>query len=135
MNRTAHDPGDAPRHSRTAVPALILHLALSADWQAARATGEYRVSTLGRTLEQEGFIHACADRAQLDGVAGRFYRGVTEPLTLLTVDPRGLDVRMEAPAAPDTGTGPAPASTETFPHVYGPIPVRAVVSATPFTLP
>ncbi|GGL46659.1 DUF952 domain-containing protein [Planomonospora parontospora] len=124
MNGAAHDPGG----SRAAVPEVILHLALSADWQAARTTGEYRVSTLGRTLEQEGFIHACADRAQLDGVADRFYRTVTEPLTLLTVDPRGLDVRMEAPA------GPAPAATETFPHVYGPIPVFAVISATPFTL-
>ncbi|GAA3133545.1 DUF952 domain-containing protein [Planomonospora alba] len=103
----------------------ILHLALTADWQAARTAGEYRVSTRGRTLEQEGFIHACADHAQLAGVARRFYRGVTEPLTLLTIDPAGLDVRLEA--APDTG--------EAFPHVYGPIPVRAVVSATPYTPP
>ncbi|MFC4061312.1 DUF952 domain-containing protein [Planomonospora corallina] len=102
---------------------VILHLALTADWQAARAAGEYRVSTLGRTLEEEGFIHACADHAQLTGVARRFYRGVTAPLTLLAVDPTGLDVRLE------------PAAGETFPHVYGPIPVRAVVSATPFTLP
>lgn len=99
----------------------ILHLALAADWDAAQATGEYRVSTLGRTLEQEGFIHACADRTQLDGVADRFYRGVTAPLLVLTIDPTGLDVRLEIPG--DTA--------EAFPHIYGPLPVTAVISATP----
>ncbi|WP_449064468.1 DUF952 domain-containing protein [Planomonospora algeriensis] len=123
MNHPADGPADDPAD----VPAVILHLALTADWQAARTAGEYRVSTLGRTLEQEGFIHACAGPAQLRGVADRFYRGATEPLTLLTIDPAGLDVRMEPPA--DPAAGPA----ETFPHVYGPIPLAAVVSATPFT--
>ncbi|MFB9891506.1 DUF952 domain-containing protein [Planobispora takensis] len=103
----------------------ILHLALSADWDRARAAGEYRISTLGRTLEQEGFIHACADHVQLAGVVRRYYRDVTEPLTLLTVDPEGLDVRLEVP----------PGAAEAFPHIYGPIPVSAVLSATPFTLP
>ncbi|MBG0816550.1 DUF952 domain-containing protein [Planomonospora sp. ID82291] len=131
MNGTAHDPANGP----APVPAVILHLALDADWQNARTTGEYRVSTLGRTLEQEGFIHACADRAQLDGVADRFYRDVTEPLTLLTIDPTGLDVRMEPPAGPPATPAPDPAPTETFPHVYGPIPLSAVVTTTPFTLP
>ncbi|MBG0831926.1 DUF952 domain-containing protein [Planomonospora sp. ID67723] len=111
----------------------ILHLALTADWDAARAVGEYRISTLGRTLEQEGFIHACADRVQLDGVVHRFYRGVTEPLTLLSVDPTGLDVRYEAPAGPG-GPGREGAGGEVFPHVYGPIPVSAVISAVPFGL-
>ncbi|MFD0884285.1 DUF952 domain-containing protein [Streptosporangium algeriense] len=101
----------------------ILHLALAADWDAAQPEGEYRVSTLGRTLEQEGFIHACADHTQLAGVADRFYRDVTAPLLVLTIDPAGLDVRLETPAD----------SAETFPHIYGPLPVTAVVSATPYT--
>ncbi|GAA3446977.1 DUF952 domain-containing protein [Planomonospora venezuelensis] len=112
----------------------ILHLALTADWDTARTTGEYRISTLGRTLDEEGFIHACADRAQLNGVAHRYYRHVTEPLTLLTIDPAGLDVRSETPAG-GAGTEDGRTPQETFPHVYGPIPVSAVVSATPFTLP
>ncbi|GAA3097962.1 DUF952 domain-containing protein [Streptosporangium carneum] len=103
----------------------ILHLALSADWDAARQAGEYRVSTLGRTLEQEGFIHACADHTQLNGVVQRFYRDVTEPLVLLTIDPRDLDVRLETPADSD----------EAFPHIYGPLPVTAVITATPYTTP
>lgn len=103
----------------------ILHLALTADWDAARTAGEYRVSTLGRTLEQEGFIHACADHTQLNGVFERFYRDVTAPLLLLTIDPAGLDVRLEIPED----------SAEAFPHIYGPLPITAVVSATPFPLP
>ncbi|MEV8637116.1 DUF952 domain-containing protein [Streptosporangium sp. NPDC051023] len=101
----------------------ILHLALTTDWNAAQTAGEYRVSTLGRTLEQEGFIHACADHTQLHGVAQRFYRDVTDPLVILTIDPTGLDVRLETPTD----------STEAFPHIYGPLPVTAVISTTPFT--
>jgi uncharacterized protein (DUF952 family) len=100
----------------------ILHLALAADWDAARTAGEYRVSTLGRTLEQEGFIHACADRDQLNGVVRRFYRDVADPLVLLSIDPTGLDVRLEVPGD----------SAEAFPHIYGPLPVTAVISAVPF---
>ncbi|MER5325083.1 DUF952 domain-containing protein [Streptosporangium roseum] len=100
----------------------ILHLALAADWEAAQPAGEYRISTLGRTLEQEGFIHACTDHAQLEGVIQRFYHDIDQPLILLTIDPAGLDVRMEIP----------PDSTETFPHIYQPLPLRAVVSATAF---
>ncbi|MEU9833996.1 DUF952 domain-containing protein [Streptosporangium sp. NPDC048047] len=103
----------------------ILHLALAADWDAARQAGEYRVSTLGRTLEEEGFIHACADEAQLHAVARRYYRDVTGPLLLLTIDPTGLDVRLEIPAGAE----------EAFPHLYGPLPLTAVVSAAPYSRP
>ncbi|WP_326640100.1 DUF952 domain-containing protein [Streptosporangium sp. NBC_01755] len=103
----------------------ILHLALASDWDAARRTGEYRVSTIGRTLDEEGFIHACASHEQLRGVVERFYSDVTAPLVLLSVDPRGLDVRMEVPAD----------SSEAFPHIYGPLPVTAVTSVLPFAPP
>ncbi|MDH2425912.1 DUF952 domain-containing protein [Sphaerisporangium sp. TRM90804] len=102
----------------------ILHLALAGDWEAAQAGGEYRVSTIGRTLEQEGFIHACSDLAQLRGVAERYYADVAEPLVVLTVDEGllGSPVALEVP----------PGAAEAFPHVYGPIPVPAVVSVEPF---
>ncbi|MFC6085626.1 DUF952 domain-containing protein [Sphaerisporangium aureirubrum] len=103
---------------------MILHLALAADWAAARQAGEYRVSTLGRTLEQEGYIHACSGREQLDGVAGRYYGGVTEPLVVLAIDESllGCPVVLETP----------PGAAERFPHIYGPVPAGAVVSATPY---
>ncbi|WP_344921742.1 DUF952 domain-containing protein [Streptosporangium oxazolinicum] len=103
----------------------ILHLALASDWESARQAGEYRVSTIGRTLDEVGFIHACADHEQLRGVVERFYRDVADPLVLLSVDPTGLDVRMEAG---DDAPG-------AFPHIYGPLPITAVTSALPFTPP
>jgi uncharacterized protein (DUF952 family) len=103
----------------------ILHLALADDWAAAVSAGDYQVSTLGRTLAQEGFIHACAGMDQLRGVAGRYYTGVTEPLVVLTIeeDLLGCPVVFEVP----------PGAQEAFPHIYGPLPVEAVVTVTPFT--
>ncbi len=108
-------------------PRTILHLALAADWRNARTHGEYRVSTIGRTLDQEGFIHASADTTQLHGVAARYYADTAEPLLVLTIDTDLLPapVRLEIP----DGT------TEAFPHIYGPIPVTAVISADPYRRP
>jgi uncharacterized protein (DUF952 family) len=106
---------------------MLFHLALASDWELAEKAGEYRVSTLGLTLEEEGFIHASADMDQANGVAGRFYRDVTEPLLLLAIDESllGCPVRFEVPEG----------TTEAFPHIYGPIPTTAVITATPFTPP
>jgi uncharacterized protein (DUF952 family) len=81
------------------------------------------VSTRGRTLEDEGFIHCAASAAQGLGVADRFYDDVEEPLVVLTVDPHRLpyEVRFEA----------APGTTEAFPHIYGPLPTHAVTDVRP----
>ena len=97
----------------------IFHIALLRDWEAAREGGEYRVSTLGRSLEDEGFLHA-SYAGQWPGVLEAFYAGVQEPLVLLEVDPERLDVPVvvEQP----------PGADQSYPHVYGPLPVSAVVS-------
>lgn len=102
---------------------MIFHIALTSDWAAAKEAGEYRVSTCGRTLAEEGFIH-CSRRDQLAGVFDAFYADLTEPLVLLTVDPAllGAEVREEEPA-PGAGL---------FPHIYGPIPVAAVTEVRPY---
>lgn len=103
---------------------MIYHIALAADWDAAVAAGDYRVSTLGRTLDDEGFLHASTS-AQVRGVADAFYAGVREPLVLLTIDERRLTVPLQWDAVPGR---PDP-----FPHLYGPLDVDAVVLATPLT--
>jgi uncharacterized protein (DUF952 family) len=104
------------------VPARIFHLALASEWEAARRSGSYTTSTRGRTLADEGFIHASrADQWQ--GVRDRFYADVDEPLVLLVIETARLDVPVVAEPVPD--------STETFPHVYGPLPTSAVVHALP----
>ena len=101
----------------------IFHLALLRDWEEAQRTGAYTVSTRGRTLAEEGFIHASrAD--QWTGVRDRFYADVTEPMVLLRIDPALLDV-------PVVDEEPFPGATETFPHIYGPLPAAAVVRAIP----
>lgn len=100
--------------------ARIYHLALARDWAEAQVAGEYAVSTLGRALAEEGFIHASRED-QWRGVRERFYSDVTEPLVLLVIDPDRLhaEVREEE----------VPGSDETFPHLYGPINLDAVVEA------
>ena len=98
----------------------LFHLALRRDWEEAKEAGEYRVSTRGRTLAEEGFLHASYAH-QWQGVRDAYYADVSEPLVLLEVDPALLDVPVveEVPAGGD----------EAFPHVYGPLPVAAVVTA------
>jgi uncharacterized protein (DUF952 family) len=106
----------------TEPPVRIFHIAKVADWESAQAAGEYRVSTLGRTLEQEGFLHA-SRAGQWQAVYDAFYAGVDEPLVLLEIDSGllGVPVVEEAP----------PGTDERFPHIYGPLPVAAVVAVSP----
>lgn len=100
----------------------IFHLALRSEWEAAQQVGGYATSTLGRTLADEGFIHASRGD-QWQGVRDRYYRDVAEPLVLLVIDTD----RLSSPVVEET----PPGSGETFPHVYGPINTDAVVQAVP----
>ncbi len=52
----------------------LLHLAEAPLWEAARGTGTYEMSTRGRTLQEEGFIHLSLPH-QLPGVARMLYGG------------------------------------------------------------
>ncbi|MFH9861339.1 DUF952 domain-containing protein [Streptomyces sp. NPDC017202] len=106
-------------------PTHILHLTERSLWDEARAHGTYRMSTRGRTLEQEGFVH-CSTRAQLPAAAAFLYgsREGPDDLVVLVVDPARLDVPVTY-EAPEAGA-------EKFPHVYGPIPVDAVVEVQPW---
>ena len=97
---------------------MIYHAALPVDWETAQRTGMYTVSTRGRTLDEEGFIHASYEW-QVEGVVNRFYSDVDE-LVLLVIDRDGLDV----PVIDESRTGDP--TDERFPHVYGPLPVGAI---------
>ncbi|MFF4904857.1 DUF952 domain-containing protein [Streptomyces sp. NPDC001260] len=100
----------------------IVHLTERSLWEAARATGTYEMSTRGRTLGQEGFVH-CSTRAQLPATARRFFAGLDD-LVVLVIDPDRLAVPVKYEANTPGG--------EEFPHVYGPIPVNAVVDVEPW---
>lgn len=94
----------------------IYHLALASDWEEAKLSGGYTTSTLGRTLAEEGFIHA-SRAEQVEPTRRRFYGDVTEPLLLLVID---TDL-LTCPWRED------PAGDDTFPHLYGPPNADAVV--------
>jgi uncharacterized protein (DUF952 family) len=101
----------------------IFHIALASEWADAQRTGRYTTSTLGRNLDEEGFIHASrADQWQ--GVQRAFYADVSEPLVLLEIDTDRL-------TSPVVQEQPAEGVEETFPHVYGPINADAVVNVAP----
>jgi uncharacterized protein (DUF952 family) len=104
----------------------VLHLALASDWADAERAGRYEVSSRGRTLAEEGFIHTSTSR-QVDGVLGRYYADLDPAgLRLLVIDVPELE-RAGSPVRWDEVTGaPAP-----FPHIYGPIVPAAVVAVLP----
>ena len=91
---------------------MILHLAPGETWRAALMRGTY---------ESPPFVH-CSTGRQVR-VPWRTLYATTDDLILLLIDEStiGAPVRYEA----------AVAGEEAFPHVYGPIPVPAVVAAEP----
>ncbi|HWF83075.1 MAG TPA: DUF952 domain-containing protein [Streptosporangiaceae bacterium] len=102
---------------------IIYHIAFEADWSLAAQTGEYRVSTRGRTLAEQGFIHA-SDAHQVAGVANVIYRQ-DDGLVVLEIDAAKLRPEVRYESVPDSG--------ELFPHIYGPLNVDAVVAIVPLT--
>jgi uncharacterized protein (DUF952 family) len=95
---------------------LIYHYCPRADWEAAVAAGRYTAGS----LETEGFIH-CSPRDRLHESATRLARGRTD-LVVLEIDESLLgDITVW-----EEGDPPHPDGL-LFPHVYGPIPVGAVV--------
>ncbi len=109
-----------------AVPDVVYHLALRDEWAEAQASadGQYRRSTLGHSLDDVGFIH-CSKPHQAPVIADVVYAG-REDVVLLTVDTSRVpsEIRVEASDKPG----------ETFPHIYGPLPVDAVVREQPVPL-
>jgi len=104
--------------SNVEITGRIYHLALRDEWrQAVDSGGHYRRSTLGRSLEQEGFIH-CSFAGQVEVIADLVYRGRRD-VVLLVIDPSRLQADLHVENL-DGGN-------ELFPHVYGPLPIDAVI--------
>jgi glutathione S-transferase len=102
--------------------ARIFHIAEARLWDVALSDGEYRQSTLGRTLDEDGFIH-CGRLDQVVPVANAAYRGQRD-LVLLVID-RG---RVHAEVRDENLEG----GTDLFPHIYGPLNLDAVIEVLPF---
>ena len=100
---------------------LIYHIAFAEDWALGSRVGEYTISTRGRTLAQQGFIHA-SDAHQVAAVANFIFQA-DDGLIVLTIDTD----RLQSPVRYEN----VPGSDEAFPHIYGPINADAVIAATP----
>lgn len=96
----------------------LFHFADPADWAAAGPRGAY----VPADFAAEGFIHA-ATEAQVPGVVERHLRG-RGPRVRLTLDAEAL--------RPLLVFEWSQASNDLYPHVFGPIPLAAVVAAEPF---
>lgn len=96
---------------------MIYHLTEPERWARSLAEGVHTGSTRGVELNDEGFIH-CSTAAQWQATRDRFY-GDLDVVLLLHVD----EARLGSPVVHER-LGDAPAE---FPHVYGPIPLDAVV--------
>ena len=100
---------------------MILHITTRAAWDDAVAGAAPYTHP---SLEAEGFIH-CSTDAQLPGTLDRHFAGTDRTaLVALVVDPARLPADAELRWEPSTGG-------EDFPHVYGPIPLDAVIDVRP----
>jgi uncharacterized protein (DUF952 family) len=93
---------------------MIYHIA-SKETIAATGSGEYAPAS----FHSDGFIH-CSSADQIEGVANAYYRDV-EGLVLLCID----ESRVKAVVRWEALDG----AKEEYPHVYGPIPLAAIVKA------
>ncbi|MFD6534116.1 DUF952 domain-containing protein [Streptomyces sp. NPDC060184] len=111
---------------------FLLHLTERSLWTAALHEGAYTWSTRGRTLQQEGFIHLSHPH-QLPAVARMLYGSGSGSgsgskdveLVVLVIDPARLTAPLRHEAMSEGG--------EEFPHLYGPLPVDAVVEVRAWT--
>ncbi len=99
----------------------LYHIASAQGWAQAQRDGEYRMSTRGRSLTEEGFIHA-STASQVAPVANAFYAG-DHDLLLLVLDPERIQ--------PEIRYEQVPGWADPFPHIYGPLNLSAVLRAVP----
>ena len=92
---------------------MIYHLAEPADWSARTDT------YVAPSLESDRFIH-CSTSEQVDRVAAEVFPGRND-LVLLTID----ESRLPYPVVYEDLYG----SGQDFPHVYGPVPLEAILDA------
>jgi uncharacterized protein (DUF952 family) len=103
------------------LPAVLVHICGAAEWRSAQGEGELRPDSLA----SNGFVHLSTPE-QVHLPANRLYAGRTD-LVLLRIDP----ARLSSPVRWEPGVPTDPAAM-VFPHLYGPLPVAAVISVTSY---
>ncbi|RNF83818.1 DUF952 domain-containing protein [Montanilutibacter psychrotolerans] len=102
-------------------PVHVFHFAVPAAWEIAQPIGEYAPPLLA----EEGFLH-CATETQIAGVVARYLRGAG-PRVRLEIDAAALGDSLRYEWSEGSG--------DYYPHVYGPIPLSAVIATEPFEAP
>jgi uncharacterized protein (DUF952 family) len=97
----------------------LFHITTRAEFEAARTAGEYRSVDFAR----EGFIH-CSYGRQVEATAARHFAG-RQGLVLLEIDRAALSCEIVDENLSGGG--------ELFPHLYGPLPLAAVIEVYPFS--
>jgi len=100
---------------------VLVHLCSNDEWRSAQAAGEHRPGS----LHVNGFVHLSTPE-QVHLPANRLYAGRTD-LVLLRIDPALLT----APVRWEPGV-PTDPDAMVFPHLYGALPVNAVINVTPY---
>lgn len=96
---------------------IIYHITEISAWEKAKIVGTY----LPEAFASDGFIH-CSLETQVLGVANRFYSTSTA-LLLLKID----STLLTSPLVFENLEG----NVDLFPHVYGALPLKAVIGALP----
>ncbi|MEA4812359.1 MAG: DUF952 domain-containing protein [Anaerolineaceae bacterium] len=92
---------------------MIYHITTLNQWKKALESGAY----LPAEYAKDGFIHA-SEWYQLEGVANRFYQNQAD-LIVLEIETRATNL----PLVYENLEG----GLEPFPHIYGPLPLTAVI--------
>ncbi|MBE3000148.1 cupin domain-containing protein [Nocardiopsis sp. HNM0947] len=110
----------------------VLHLTELSRWHSDGSDGPDGSDGAGdgdveaESLHTQGFLHASADEPTLLAVANALYSSATEPLVVLVVETDAVDAEVLWEAA-DPAPPPGVSGDVLFPHIYGPIPRKAVV--------
>ena len=94
---------------------IIFHICRSDEWHSAIERGVYSGSSQDK---KDGFIHFSASNQVVDSAAK--HRAGQKELVLLTVDGDLLEPSLKWEAA---------RGDELFPHLYGDLPINAVLKA------
>ena len=96
---------------------MILHITSLEQWEKAKSIGIYR----GDTLDSQGYIH-CSTARQIIKVADALYPN-QKGLALLCIEAEKVKAKILY-----EGYG----AEESYPHIYGPLNIDAVVKAVRF---
>jgi uncharacterized protein (DUF952 family) len=97
---------------------IIYHIIPKSIWEVFLAAGSYSPASLAN----EGYIH-CSELHQLVAVGNRYFQGQND-LFVISIDKQ----QVQAPIVYEDSTG----AGELFPHIYGSLPLNAVLGVNPF---